>query len=156
MKKGDSMKKMVSVLCMFLMLLFIVGCQSKIVSNDVTGGVVNGVIYGPPVYGTEKQERQGADMVTVKEFHIVADNEFRPNYLEVNKGDYVRLIIYASVHNYGFVLSEYGINEYLEEDDYKTIEFVADTPGTFSFWSNVYSGPQTPYINGRLVVKDTE
>ncbi len=150
------MKKIFSFLSIIFLVFFLTGCQSRVVGDDVTGGVVSGITYGPVDYGTEKEERQGKDMITVKEFHIVADNEFRPNNLQVNKGDYVRLIVYASIHNYGFVLPEYGINEFLEEDDYKTIEFVADTSGKFSFWSNVYSGPQTPYVKGRLVVVDTE
>lgn len=149
------MKKILSLLCISL-LIVLVGCQSRIVGNGITGEVVKGVNYEKQDYGIEKQERQGTEMITVKEFHITADNQFRPNHLVVNEGDTVRLIIFASTSNYGFVQPDYGINEFLEEDNYKTIEFVADTPGTFSFWSNVYSGPETPYMNGRLVVMELE
>ncbi len=142
--------KKILLLLTILSILVLSGCQSKIVSNDVTGNVV-GIIE----YGAAKEERMGAELITVKEFNIVADKSiYRPNLLEVNEGDYVRLIIYASNSNHGFVLPAYGINEFLEEDNYKTIEFVADQPGTFTFFSNVYSGPDTKNMNGKLIVAE--
>lgn len=149
-KKVIYMKK--TMLFGLVVLMLLAACQSKIVSNDMTGNVV-GVIE----YGTAKEERMGTEMVAVKEFNIVADKSvYRPNLLQVNEGDYVRLIIYASNSNHGFVLPAYGINEFLEEDNYKTIEFVADQPGTFTFFSNVYSGPGTKNMNGRLIVAELE
>ena len=149
------MKKIAMIVCIFVLFLF-VGCQSRIVGNDVTGEVVSSVDYGAPDYGIEKQKRQGNEFVTVKEFHIIAEDQYRPNYLVVNQGDVVRLVIYASTHNNGIVIPEYGINEFLEEDNYKTIEFIADISGTFGFYSNIYIGPETEYMNGKLVVEEAE
>jgi len=86
---------------------------------------------------------------------VVADKSiYRPSILEVDKGDSVRIVIYASNTNHGFVLPAYGINEFLEEDNYKTIEFVADQAGEFTFFSNVYSGPGTKDMKGTLVVNE--
>ncbi len=145
-------KSIIMILSIAMLALFLASCQSRIVGDTITGGVVGSVEYGET-----KEERQGAETVTVKEFHIVADKSiYRPKILEVNEGDFVRLIIYASNTNHGFVLPAYGINEFLEEDNYKTIEFIADQPGTFTFFSNVYSGPGTKDMTGTLIVKEAE
>lgn len=146
--KGQKLLLCIIFLCIGL--VFLVGCQSKIVEDLITGGVV-GIVD----YGQAKQERQGNELIVVKEFHIVADKSlYRPNIIQVNKGDTVRIIIYASNSNHGFVLPAYGINEFLEENNYKTIEFVADQAGTYTFFSNVYSGPGTKDMNGKLIVVD--
>ncbi len=143
------MKKMLIVLALLTVGL-LAACQSRIVSDDITGGVV-----GVRDYGIAKEEYLGDELVIIKEFHIVADKSiYRPNILEVDKEDYVRIIIYASNTNHGFVLPAYGINEFLEEDNYKTIEFVADQAGEFTFFSNVYSGPGTKDMTGTLVVNE--
>lgn len=143
------MKKILIVLTLITISL-LAACQSRIVGDDITGGVV-----GVTDYGTAKEEYVGDEMVIVKEFHIVADKSiYRPNILEVDKGDSVRLIIYASNTNHGFVLPSYGINEFLEEDNYKIIEFVADQAGQFTFFSNVYSGPGTKNMKGTLIVNE--
>lgn len=141
------MKKIVFIASLFV-LLSLTACQNQFVSDDITGSVV-----GPISYGETKEERQGAETVTVKEFYIVANrNGFDPENLEVTKGDFVRLVIYASNKDFSFVLPEYGVNEFLEEDNYKTIEFVADQEGTFTFFSNIYSGPQSADMQGTLTV----
>ena len=143
------MKKMLIILAILTVSL-LAACQSRIVSDDITGGVV-----GVADYGTVKEEYVGDELVIVKEFHIVADKSmYRPNILEVDKGDHVIAILYASSSNHGFVLPAYGINEFLEEDNYKTIEFVADQAGQFTFFSNVYSGPGTKDMKGTLIVNE--
>ena len=164
--KGDGMKKIMSILCLFLTLLFLASCQSRVVDNGVTGGVVigtSGIIYGPTDYGTEKQERQGAGWITVKEFHLIADRRFgyKPNVLEVNKGDTLRIIMYVpgsamDKETVGFVLPTFGINEAGQGKMYKTIEFVADQAGTFTFFNNIYNGPATQDMDGKLIVVDSE
>jgi heme/copper-type cytochrome/quinol oxidase subunit 2 len=142
------MKKMLFFGLVVLMLL--AACQSKFVENDITGQVV-GVIE----YGNVKEERVGTEFITVKEFTMTISKEgYSPHLLQVNKGDTVRIIAYAKDTNFGFVLPAYGINEYLEENNYKTIEFVADQDGTFAFFSNVYSGPNTKNMNGKLIVSE--
>lgn len=141
------MKKVLIIMSIVLFLLA-VACQNQFVSDDITGSVV-----GPIDYGETKEESQGEETVTVKEFYIVANrNGFNPDNLEVNKGDLVRFVIYASNKDFTIVLPEYGINEFLEEDNYKTIEFFADQAGEFTFFSNIYSGPQSGDMVGALTV----
>ncbi len=143
------MKKILIILALLTVSL-LTACQSRIVGDDITGGVV-----GVADYGTTKEEYVGDELVIVKEFHVVADKSiYRPNILEVDNGDYVRLIIYASNSDHGIVIPAFGINEHLEEDNYKTIEFVADQAGEFTFFSNVYSGPDTKDMTGTLIVNE--
>ena len=141
------MKKMLIILALLTVSL-LAACQSRIVGDDITGGVV-----GVGDYGTVKEEYVGDELVIVKEFHVVADKSiYRPNILEVDKGDSVRIIIYASSSDHGIVIPAFGINEYVEEGNYKEIEFVADQAGQFTFFSNVYSGPGTKNMKGTLMV----
>lgn len=159
------MKKIIIIFSLLCLVLFFAGCQSRVVDNDLTGEVISAgrTLYGPTDYGTEKQERQGAGWITVKEFHIVADRRsgYRPNVLEVDKGDTVRIIIYVPGRSMGdetvgFVLPTFGINEAAEGMEYKTIEFVADQAGTFTFFNNIYNGPATQDMDGKLIVNDIE
>ncbi len=150
--RGDSVKKFIISIFLVSFVLLLASCQSKIVGDALTGGVVL-----PVEYGTAKEERVGSEIVIVKEFAITASKgRYIPNTLQVNKGDTVRLILYASDGNHGLVLPAYGINEFLEENHYKTIKFVADKDGTFKFFSNVYAGPNTKNMVGTLIVVEEE
>lgn len=145
---GDTMKKLSILLLFISVALLLASCQNKIVGDTITGGAVL-----PVEYGTAKEERVGSETVTVKEFAITASKgRYIPDTLQVDKGDSVRLILYASDANHGFVLPAFGINEFLEENNYKAIEFVADKDGTYTFFSNVYAGPKTKNMVGTLVV----
>jgi heme/copper-type cytochrome/quinol oxidase subunit 2 len=146
------MKKIVISILLVSLILLLASCENKIVGSTLTGAAV-----GPVEYGEAKQERVGAETVTVKEFTITASKgRYTPDTLQVNKGDTVRLILYASDGNHGFVLPAFGINEFLEENDYKSIEFVADKDGIYKFFSNVYVGPLTKKMSGTLIVVGEE
>ncbi len=146
------MKKFIISIFLISLVLLLASCESKIVGSTLTGAAV-----GPVEYGEAKQERVGAETVTVKEFAITASKgRYTPDTLQVNKGDTVRLILYASDSNHGFVLPPFGINEFLEENHYKTIEFVADKDGTYRFFSNVYAGPKTKEMFGTFIVVGEE
>ncbi|PIN79407.1 hypothetical protein COV16_04420 [Candidatus Woesearchaeota archaeon CG10_big_fil_rev_8_21_14_0_10_34_8] len=146
------MKKIIIPILVALLTLFVVGCQSHIVGDSVTGGVV-----APISYGEIMEEPLGDQMVSVREFTITVNKEgYHPNTLQVNKDETVRLIMYPSDTDHGFVLPAYGINEHLEENNYKTIEFVADMDGEYRFFSNVYSGPNTKNMYGTLIVAEEE
>ncbi len=138
------------IICMVaIFVVSLASCQSRIVGQgDITGAVVSKINYGEL-----KEERYGEGYIAVKEFPIRVTREgYSPNVLQVTKGDSVRLIMYPSDTDHGFVLPAYGINEHLNEGNYKTIEFVADMDGEYGFFSNVYAGPNTKNIYGTLLV----
>jgi len=145
------MKKCIIGLFLILSLFFTAGCSSRIVGDSATGAVV-GIIE----HGEVREERIGAAIVLVREFTITATKKggYTPTILQAQKGELIRLIIYASDANHGFVQIEYGINEFIEENNYKTIEFVADQEGEFTFFSNVYAGPGTKDMYGVLIIEE--
>ena len=59
------MKKIIIPILVALLTLFVVGCQSHIVGDSVTGGVV-----APISYGEIMEEPLGDQMVSVREFTI--------------------------------------------------------------------------------------
>lgn len=155
------MKKTILFLSIFVLLTaaLLSACQSKIVGSDsITGGVVGSIAYGDV-----KLERQGNKLVPIKEFTMVANprSGYDPNTLQVNKGDFVRIVIYvpgqtSGSATVGFALPAFGINEKIEGQNYKKIEFTADEAGTYSFYSQMYVGPNTKNMVGKLIVKDIE
>jgi len=77
---------------------------------------------------------------------------FSPNTITVPVG--TRLIIRATATdtNHGLAIPDYGVDEILLRGRTKTITFVADKPGTFTFYSSVYSGTGTKNMVGTLTV----
>jgi heme/copper-type cytochrome/quinol oxidase subunit 2 len=151
------MKRLLIIIVVVLFLVSLGACEGPIAGGGITGAIVGEVSYGDVSYGDVKEERYGEDYINVKEFVVrVTKNGYGPNILQVSKGDPVRLILYPSDADHGFVLPAFGINEHLEEGNYKTLEFVADMDGKYTFFSNVYAGPNTKNIFGILVVDPVE
>ena len=100
----------------------------------------------------------GADVnapnVSVKSFTLTAKNwEFVPSTITVNKGDTVKLTITATDVTHGFSLSDFNVKATLEPNQPKTVEFVADKAGTFSFRCSVFCGDGHSGMKGTLIVK---
>lgn len=82
--------------------------------------------------------------------------EFIPGSAEpirVKQNDIVRIRATATDVSHGFAINEYGINVGLPVGQEKIIEFVADKPGTFTFYCSVYCGPGHGGHKGTLIVE---
>lgn len=91
--------------------------------------------------------------VAVKEFNMTAKRfEFVPNTITVNKGDQVVLNIISTDVEHGFSLATYDIIETLPVGETKTIRFVADEAGEFSFFCSVFCGSGHADMRGKLIV----
>ncbi|MBL7058888.1 cupredoxin domain-containing protein [Candidatus Pacearchaeota archaeon] len=89
----------------------------------------------------------------IKEFDIVANNwDFSPNKIEVNLGDQVILNIESVEGAHGIALYDFEINEFINQGDQITIEFIANKQGTFSFYCNVPCGHGHSSMNGLFIV----
>ena len=89
----------------------------------------------------------------IKEFDIIAKNwEFSPNTIEVNLGDKVELHVKSIEGTHGFALSEFGINEKLEQGKDVHINFIANKKGTFCFYCSVPCGSGHGGMRGQLIV----
>jgi cytochrome c oxidase subunit 2 len=91
---------------------------------------------------------------TRKEFVISAKQwSFSPSSIKVKKGDRVVLKVTSTDVAHGFSLAQFGINETLEPGKTKTIEFVADKVGTFTFSCSVPCGAGHKAMSGTLIVE---
>jgi len=72
--------------------------------------------------------------------------------ITVKQGEHVRLIIMPLDHDHGFKIDAYHIDELLKKGEPTTIEFTADTTGTFAFQCSHFCGLGHKGMKGELVV----
>lgn len=89
-----------------------------------------------------------------REFTITAFNYgFSPETILVTQGDIVKLKLSSSDIPHGFAIDEYNISEYLDSKSEKTVEFMANKKGTFTYYCDVPCGSGHGSMRGRLIVK---
>lgn len=89
-----------------------------------------------------------------KEFIVTAKQwSFTPSSIKVKKGDTVVLKLKSTDITHGIIIPEFNINETMEPGVMKTIEFVADKSGSFSFSCSVPCGAGHKAMSGTLIVE---
>jgi cytochrome c oxidase subunit 2 len=89
----------------------------------------------------------------VKEIRMTAKKyEYDPGVITVKQGEHVRLIIMPLDHDHGFKIDAYHIDELLKKGEPTTIEFTADTTGTFPFQCSHFCGLGHKGMKGELIV----
>ena len=89
----------------------------------------------------------------IKEFTMVAKNwEFAPSTITVNQGDTVRIKVKSVDVEHSFSLPDFKINVDLQPNQEKTIEFVADKKGEFSFKCAIFCGSGHREMKGKLII----
>lgn len=92
---------------------------------------------------------------TIQTFDVVATQfEFTPSTITVNKGDTVQLNLSSEDVPHGFALSAFNVSETLTPGKTKTVEFVADQAGTFTFSCNIVCGAGHSGMSGQLIVEE--
>lgn len=100
------------------------------------------------------EEKTAAPALSVKEFDITAKQfEFIPSTIAVKKGDKVRLNVKSIDVAHGFSIPEFKVEESIKPGTTKTIEFVADKAGEFTFFCSVYCGTGHSGMKGKLIVE---
>ncbi len=90
----------------------------------------------------------------VKEIRMTAKKyEYDPGVITVKQGEHVRLIIMPLDHDHGFKIDAYHIDELLKKGEPTTIEFTADTTGTFPFQCSHFCGLGHKGMKGELIVE---
>ena len=90
----------------------------------------------------------------VKEIRMTAKKyEYDPGVITVKQGEHVRLIITPLDHDHGFKIDAYHIDELLKKGEPTTIEFTADTTGTFPFQCSHFCGLGHKGMKGELIVE---
>jgi heme/copper-type cytochrome/quinol oxidase subunit 2 len=89
-----------------------------------------------------------------REFTLNAgDYRFSPNRLEVSQDDLVKLTIRSTDIAYSVTIDEYRISKRVPAGGETTLEFRADRPGTFAFYSNLTTDSRHAAMRGQLVVR---
>lgn len=77
---------------------------------------------------------------------------FSPNYLVVNRGDHVRLVIYSYYQFAFFTFNQFHISRLVAHDAPEIVEFVATERGWFDFTGY---GQYPYYASAHLILADT-
>lgn len=90
----------------------------------------------------------------VREFSIVGrDHAFAPARIEVQRDDLVKITFTAADIAHSFTLDQYRIAKRAGAGQAVSIEFRADSPGTFPFYCNLTQDDKCRHMRGELVVR---
>ncbi|HIH16302.1 MAG TPA: hypothetical protein HA252_02775 [Candidatus Diapherotrites archaeon] len=78
---------------------------------------------------------------------------FEPSTIEVNQGEWVRLVVSTQDGVHGLAIPAFGVSQKLEPGKTTVAEFKADKAGHFPFYCNVSCGSGHSDMRGTLVVK---
>jgi len=110
-----------------------------------------------PRAGTERIERNGS---IVDVYMTAVRSHFNPEHVVVREGDTIRWHITnietAKDATHGFAIPLWNINVSLEPGEYQTIEFVADRPGTYSFYCSEFCSALHLEMMGYLLVEPAQ
>jgi len=86
-----------------------------------------------------------------REFSITArDYRFTPDRLEVTQDDLVKLTVESADVTYSFTIDAYRLSRRIPAGGKTIIEFRADQPGMFDYYSNMTGHDK---VRGQLVVR---
>ncbi len=100
----------------------------------------------PPGLNQENAPKQTIDM-TAQHFH------FTPDEIHVKQGTLVTLKVKSIDGTHGFSLGAFGIDETIEENETKVIEFYAGQKGEYGFKCSHFCGLGHLGMNGKVVVE---
>jgi len=89
-----------------------------------------------------------------REFSVTAkDFRFSPNRLEVTQDDLIKLTVHSEDVAYSVTIDEYRLSKRVPAGGTMTLEFRADRPGTFAFYSNLTNDSRHNSTRGELIVR---
>jgi len=89
-----------------------------------------------------------------REFTLTArDYHFSPDRIEVGQDDLVKLTVQSADVAYSLTIDEYRVSRRIPAGGSTTLEFRADRPGTFAFYSNMTNDARHSQMRGQLVVR---
>ena len=91
---------------------------------------------------------------TRREFTVTArDYSFSPNRVEVQQDDLIKLTVQSADNAYGFTIDDYRVSKRVPAGGSTIVEFRADRPGTFAFYSNLSNDSRHSKMSGQLIVR---
>jgi hypothetical protein len=103
----------------------------------------------PPAHGNGQEQAPNR-----REFALTARNyRYVPGRIEVAQGDLVKLTVKSEDVDYSLTIDAYRVSRRVPAKGMTTIEFLADRPGTFEYYSNLTSDERHAETKGELVVR---
>ncbi|MCC6381682.1 MAG: cupredoxin domain-containing protein, partial [Dehalococcoidia bacterium] len=106
--------------------------------------------------GAERVEKKGN---TVEVWGTVRRSQFKPDIVRVNKGDkvvwHLTNIEVTPDATHGFSIPRYNVNVSLDPGEAVTVEFTADSQGTFAFYCTEFCSALHLEMQGWLVVAES-
>jgi len=91
---------------------------------------------------------------TRREFTVTArDFTFSPNRVEAQQDELIKITVQSADHAYGFTIDDYRVSKRVPAGGSTVIEFRADRPGTFAFYSNLSNDARHAKMRGQLIVR---
>jgi heme/copper-type cytochrome/quinol oxidase subunit 2 len=91
---------------------------------------------------------------TRREFTLTARNySFSPSRVEATQDDLIKLTVQSEDVAYGFAIDDYRLSKRVPAGGSTILEFRADRPGTFAFYSNLSNDSRHSQMRGQLVVR---
>ena len=89
-----------------------------------------------------------------REIMLTARNyRFSPARIEVAQDDLVKLTVQSEDNAYSVTIDEYRVSRRVPAGGSTTLEFRADRPGTFAFYSNLTNDARHAQMRGELIVR---
>jgi len=89
-----------------------------------------------------------------REFSITArDYRFSPDRIEVGQNDLVKLVVQSQDVAYSLTINQYRVSRRIPAGGSTIVEFRADQPGTFEFYSDMKNDSRHGEMKGQLVVR---
>ncbi len=104
---------------------------------------------GPTSAGPTAQEPPSRRDIAI----TAKDYRFSPDRLDVTQDELVRLTVRSDDVAYSFNIDEYRVSRRIPAGGSVTVEFHADRPGTFPFYSNLTTDPRHAQARGQIVVR---
>lgn len=96
----------------------------------------------------------GAKVSNAREIRVTAKKyEYDPAVITVKQDEHVKMVITALDHDHGFKIDAFHIDQLLKKGEPTTIEFTADTTGTFPFQCSHFCGLGHKGMKGELIVE---
>ena len=113
-------------------------------------GTGAGFLAGPTVVRLFAQEQAP----NRRDFTVTArDYRFSPDRLEVTQDDLVKITVQSQDVAYSWTIDEYRLSKRVPAGGSTSLEFRADRPGTFAFYSNMTNDQRHTGMRGQLVVR---
>lgn len=100
----------------------------------------------PPGVDREKVAKQTIDIIAER-------YKFTPEVISVKEGTLVLLKVKSINGTHGFQLSAFGIDERIDENETKLVEFYASKKGEYTFRCSHFCGFGHLGMNGKIVVE---